>query len=58
MIQPDDDKMHQYTELFKCQTGSWPIKYLGIPVCARRIKVAEMKFVEDKMKKRDGRLDG
>jgi hypothetical protein len=55
MIQLDDSKMHQYADLFNCQTSSWPISYLGTHVCARRTNVAEMKFMEDKMKKR---MDG
>jgi hypothetical protein len=50
LIQSDDAKLQTYTELFNCQPGSWPIKYLGTPVCARRTTVAEMKFVEEKIK--------
>jgi hypothetical protein len=50
LIQSDDAKLQSYTELFNCQPGSWPIKYLGTPVCARRTTVAEMNFVEEKIK--------
>jgi hypothetical protein len=37
--------------LFNCQIGSWHIKYLGTPVCARRISVTEINFVENNLKK-------
>jgi hypothetical protein len=51
MVLSDDEKLQSYAELFNCQTGSWPIKYLGTPVCARRTTVAEMNFVESKLRK-------
>jgi hypothetical protein len=51
LIQPDDEKLQMYVDMFNCQIGSWPIKYLGTPVCARRTIVLEMKFVEEKLKK-------
>jgi hypothetical protein len=49
LIQDDDEKLLFYANLFNCQTGTSSIKYLGTPVCARRITVAEMKFVEEKV---------
>jgi hypothetical protein len=52
MILEDDDKQNFYAELFNCQRGSWPIKYLGTPVCARRTSVSEMKFLGEKTKKK------
>jgi hypothetical protein len=59
LIQPNDEKLQMYVDLFNCQIGSWPIKYLGTPVCARRITVSEMKFVEEKLKKgMEGRMSG
>jgi hypothetical protein len=36
MVLPDDGKLQIYADLLNYQTGSWPIKYLGKPVCARR----------------------
>jgi hypothetical protein len=33
------------------QTGTWPIKYLGTPVCHRRTTVAEMQFVGERIRK-------
>jgi hypothetical protein len=50
LFQSDDARLQTYTELFNCQAGSWPIKYLGTPVCARRTTVAKMKFVEEKIR--------
>jgi hypothetical protein len=51
LIQPDDLKLQCYADMFNCQTGNWPIKYLGTPVCHRRIIVTEMSFVGEKIKK-------
>jgi hypothetical protein len=41
-------------EMFNCQCGKWPIKYLGTHVCARRTTVAEMELVSEKIKKNMG----
>jgi hypothetical protein len=49
LIQDDEEKLLFFADLFNCQIGSWPIKYLGTPVCARRTTVAEMKFVEERV---------
>jgi hypothetical protein len=51
LIQSDDLKLHFYADLFNCQSGNWPIKYLGTPVCHRRTTVAEMSFVGERIKK-------
>jgi hypothetical protein len=50
LVQSDDARLETYTELFNCQAGSWPIKYLDTPACARRTTVTEMKFVEEKIR--------
>jgi hypothetical protein len=52
LIMPDDSKMQCYSELFNCQSGNWPIKYLGTPISARRPTVAEMNFLGEATKKR------
>src|SRR4051812_15894141 len=41
MVLEDENKLFNYAELFNCQKGSWPIKYLGLPVCSRRCTVDE-----------------
>jgi hypothetical protein len=51
LVQPDEEKLIFYADLFNCQTGTWPIKYLGISVCHRRTIVAEMKFVGERIRK-------
>jgi hypothetical protein len=51
LVQPDEEKLIFYADLFKCQTGTWPIKYLGTPVSHRRTTVAEMKFVGERIRK-------
>jgi Flp pilus assembly CpaE family ATPase len=52
LILDDDNKIQTYSDLFNCQSGNWPIKYLGTPICARRPTVAEMSFLGDKTKKK------
>jgi hypothetical protein len=51
MIMGDISKSHYYSELFNCQEGAWPIKYLGTHVCDRRFSVAEMSFLGEKTRK-------
>jgi pyocin large subunit-like protein len=41
-------------DLFNHQKGKWPIKYLGTCVCARRLTIAELEFIEEKVKKSMG----
>jgi hypothetical protein len=52
MILDDGIKAENFASLFNCQQRSWPIKYLGTPVCARRPTVAEMGFLGEKTKKK------
>jgi hypothetical protein len=52
LILHDDDKIQTYSDLFNYQSGTWPIKYLGIPICARRPTVAEMGFLGERTKKK------
>jgi hypothetical protein len=50
MIMQDDRKIQCYPDLFNCQEDTWPIKYLGTTICARRPIVAKMRFLGDKTK--------
>jgi hypothetical protein len=50
MILEDADKLQEYVEFFNCQKGVWPIKYLGTHVCATRLIVSELQFLEEKVK--------
>jgi hypothetical protein len=36
LLEQDDEKIQMYADMFNCQIGTWPIKYLGTPFCARR----------------------
>jgi hypothetical protein len=46
------DVADQYTELFGCGLGAFPISYLGIPIHHRRLTIAEWKHVEERLQKR------
>jgi hypothetical protein len=52
MILEDDIKKNFFVDLFNCLRGSWPIKYLGTPVFARRTTVTEMGFLGEKKQRR------
>ena len=55
MISKDDQKSVQYSNTFNCAVGTWPIKFLGVPVSSSRITVADWLPLDEKMLKR---LDG
>jgi hypothetical protein len=42
------DLEDSYKELFGCESGSFPLKYLGIPIHFRRLRNGEWKPVEDR----------
>jgi hypothetical protein len=54
LVTEDSEKPNMLVEMFNCQCGKWPIKYLGTHVCARRTTMAEMEFVSEKIKKNMG----
>jgi hypothetical protein len=43
------DHVHSYAELFGCNQGQFPIRYLGIPICFWRLTNAEWKIVEERL---------
>ena len=47
-IRADDTTMQKYAEMFNCQIGNFPIKYLGMPVSYAGLKCSEWLFVDDK----------
>jgi hypothetical protein len=55
VVLQDDEKKLMYSDIFGCQLGHWPIKYLGVPVCGTRHKVSDMDCLCDKLRKK---LDG
>jgi hypothetical protein len=39
----------QYIELFGCDLGQYPFRYLGIPMHNKRISNADWKIIEEKI---------
>lgn len=55
MILDDGAKSLLFADLFGCQLGTWPIKYLFVPVCGSRLYVIDWDFlIERLMKNPDG----
>jgi hypothetical protein len=52
MINGDDELALEYAEIFNCNAGQFPIKYLGVPISPSRLKVVEWTTVKEKNKKR------
>lgn len=48
LIHGDNDLANQYAEIFNCQVGLFPIKYLGVPVSPSRLHVADWIPLHDK----------
>ena len=46
------DHSAEYAELFGCEQGQFPIRYLGIPIHYRRLTNAEWKLVEERLQAR------
>jgi hypothetical protein len=49
LVLEDQEKSMLYAEIFVCQIGDWPAKYLGVPVCGSRIFVKDEKPLIDKL---------
>jgi hypothetical protein len=52
MVSQDDDKSFDYSNMFNCAIGKWPIKYLGVPVAGSRLHVADWLPISEKILKR------
>jgi hypothetical protein len=48
----DDNIAESYADVFNCQIGSFPIKYLGVPISASRFHVADRSRLEEKLEKK------
>jgi len=46
------DHEYQYSQLFGCNIGSYPFRYLGIPMHFRKLSNKDWKTVEDRIEKR------
>jgi hypothetical protein len=51
MINGDDERSIQIAEMFNCQIGLFPIKYLGVPVSPSRLHVKDWMPIVEKMKR-------
>jgi hypothetical protein len=45
------DAVDNYSKLFGCEKGQFPIRYWGIPIHYRRLTIAEWKAVEERLQK-------
>uniref|UniRef100_A0A8I6X3W8 Uncharacterized protein n=1 Tax=Hordeum vulgare subsp. vulgare TaxID=112509 RepID=A0A8I6X3W8_HORVV len=48
LVGADDDTMRNYAEMFNCEIGPFPIKYLGMPVSYAGLKCSDWLFVDEK----------
>jgi hypothetical protein len=55
MISQDCEKAIGYAGILNCATGTWPIKYLGVPVSSSKLHVSDWVPLDEKMLRR---LDG
>jgi hypothetical protein len=54
MINDGEEWGQKYAEIFNCQVGLFPIKYLGVPISPSRLKVADwLPLVEKGIKRLD-----
>jgi hypothetical protein len=52
MINDEGNWGHVYADLFNCQVGLFPIKYLGVPVSPSRLRVSDWSPLLEKCSKR------
>lgn len=48
LINGDDILAQQYADIFNCQIGLFPIKYLGVPIIPSRLHVVDWAPLEGK----------
>ena len=48
------EMQNEYREIFGCEVGSLPLKYLGIPIHYRKLLIKEWKMIEDRFEKKLG----
>lgn len=46
-----DDDVVQFANMFTCQTGEWPVRYLGVPVSCSRLHVIDWAKLEERLKR-------
>jgi hypothetical protein len=52
LIAGDNLIAESFADLFNCQIGPFPIKYLGVPISASRLKVSDWNRLEEKLGKK------
>jgi hypothetical protein len=52
VINGNDELHDKYSELFNCQIGIFPLKYLGVPVSPGRLRVKDWNTLVEKNKKK------
>jgi hypothetical protein len=52
LIGGDNDIANSYTDMFGCQIGTLPMKYLGVPVSFRGLKKSDLNFIDIKFTKK------
>jgi hypothetical protein len=52
LVGGDDNIVIGYADLFNCQTGLFPMKYLGVPISASRLHVVDWTKMEEKPPKK------
>lgn len=52
MINDEDNRGNLYAKTFNCQTGSFPIRYLGVPVSPSKLRVRDWLPLVEKGNKR------
>ena len=57
VIGGDNETDAVYAEMFGCQVGSLPMKYLGTPISYSTLKNIELDFLDAKMIKKTRCLD-
>jgi hypothetical protein len=53
----EQESLSQYIELFGCNQGAFPMRYLGIPIHYRRLSNADWKRVEERFEKKTQQLE-
>lgn len=51
MVSQDDPKSLEFSNMFNCAIGKWPIKHLGVPVAGSRLHVADWLPIGEKLMK-------
>jgi hypothetical protein len=52
LIGGDNNKAVEYADIFDCQIGCFPIKYLGVPIATSRLHVIDWTNLEEKLEKK------